>query len=84
VAEVNIRGPDEIRTRTFILRREMCFLLHHGPTAASDGRPAESRTHVWEEREEFGVVFGIRILEGRAPGVGKVSRACVRPGRSIV
>jgi hypothetical protein len=39
---------------------------------------------VWEEREEFGVVFGIRILEGRAPGVGKVSRACVRPGRSIV
>jgi hypothetical protein len=77
VAEVNIRGPDEIRIRTFILRREMCFLLHHGPTAASDGRPEESKTHVWEEQEENAVVSGIRILRA-CPRGGARSRAGVR------
>jgi len=44
-------GPDEIRTRTSNLRRVACYQLHHGPTAATDGRSRRWRTHVPEERE---------------------------------
>ena len=34
------------------LRWIACCHLHHGPTAAGDGRPAEGQFHVQEKREK--------------------------------